>query len=56
MVHKLEALDPQSLSDEIWEVPVLENFKPPLLAKIDGNNDSYDHVASITLRLPSSEH
>lgn len=36
MVDGLEILDPELLSDEIWETPVPENFKLPSLAKFDG--------------------
>lgn len=39
MVDELEVLDPQSLSDEIWQTPILENFNPPSLA-ITGAPDS----------------
>lgn len=46
-------LNPQTLSNEIWEAYeiweafILENFKPPLLAKFDGHNNPYEYVTSI---------
>ena len=55
----LEALDPQSLSNKIWETQVPENFNPSLFAKFNGCNDPYEHVASIItqmaiIRVPNS--
>lgn len=44
---EMEALDPQSLSDVIWEAQVLEGIKSPSFARSDGRTDPYEHVASI---------
>lgn len=41
------ALDLKPLSDEIWETPVLESFKPSSLAKFDRHNILYEHMAFI---------
>lgn len=50
-LDKREVLDSQPLLDEIWEVLVLEGFKPPSLAKFDGHNDPYEHVTSINTHM-----
>lgn len=51
MVDEFEVLDPQLLSEEIWEASVSRNFKPPSLAKFDGCSDPYKHVASINTHM-----
>lgn len=47
----MEVLDPYSLLDEIWEVPIPEGFKPLSLAKFDGRGDPYEHVAFMNTQM-----
>lgn len=51
LVVELEILDPQPLSDEMYEAPIHENFKPPSLAKLDGRVDPYEHVDFINTKM-----
>lgn len=51
MVDELEVLNPKTLSNTMWEAPILNNFKLPSLAKFDGHNDPYEHVASINTQM-----
>lgn len=51
MVDELEVLDPQPLSNEIWETLVSQSFKPPSLANFDEHNDPYEHMASINTQM-----
>lgn len=47
----MEVMDPQPLSNKVWEVCVLKRFKPLSLGKFDGCSDSYEHVASINKQM-----
>lgn len=49
MVEELEVLDPQPLSDKIWEASVLEKINFPSLAKFDRCIIPYEHVASFNV-------
>lgn len=40
-------MNPQTLSNEIWEGPASEAFHPPSLEKFDERTTSYEHVTSI---------
>jgi hypothetical protein len=41
---EMEDPEPQPLSDEIWNAPVPENFKPPHLSSFDGKSDHMEHI------------
>ena len=45
--HETEPLEPQPLSQAIWEDAVPENFKPPVLASYDGKSDPQEHIISV---------
>lgn len=47
----MKMLDPRPLSEEIWEAPVREGFKPPSLDMFDGCKNSYEHVTSIKIHM-----
>lgn len=51
MINELNAFDPQPLLDDIWKESLLENFKPPSLAKFDECSDPYKHVTSINTQM-----
>lgn len=48
---EVELLYPHPLSDEIREPLIAEGFKPLSLAKFNGCNDPYEHVASINMQM-----
>jgi len=43
--------EPQPLSIEIWNVPVLEGFKSPSLPSFDGMGDPVEHITSFNTRM-----
>jgi len=43
--------EPQSLSTEIWNPSVPENFKPPHLSTFDGRGDPIEHVTAFNTRM-----
>ena len=43
--------EPQPLSTEIWNAPVLDNFKPPHLSTFDGRGDPMEHVTAFKCKL-----
>src|ERR1044072_6332856 len=45
--HETEPLEPQPLSQAIWEDAVPENFKPAVLASYDGKSDPQEHIVSV---------
>lgn len=44
--EEMEVPNPYPISDEIWETPFPEGFKPPSLVKFDESSDLYKHVTS----------
>src|ERR1044072_3008718 len=42
--QEAELLEPQPLSQAIWEYLVPENFKPPILATYDRKSDTQEHI------------
>lgn len=48
---KLDEPEPQPVSAEIWNAPVLEGFKSPSLSSYDGKSDPVEHVTSFNTRM-----
>lgn len=44
-------LDHQLLSYEIWDAPVIENFKPPTMVKFDGKSNPEEHIVAINTKM-----
>lgn len=44
-------LDPQTLSAEIWNVPVPENFNPPPLSSFDGKSDPAQRITAFNSHM-----
>lgn len=47
----MKVLDPQLLSDEIYEAHVPKGLKPLPLSKFDGRSDPYEHTAFINTQM-----
>lgn len=54
-IEETDELDPQPLTDEIWEAPISEGFKPFSLAKFAGCSNPYEHIASINIQMVTIE-
>lgn len=46
-----EPLEPQPLSQDIWDDAVQENFRSPSLATYDGKMDHWEHVIAISNQM-----
>src|ERR1051325_7567974 len=45
--QEAEPLEPQPLSQAIWEDAFPDNFKPPVLASYDGKTDPQEHIIAV---------
>lgn len=48
---ELDEPEPQPVSTEIWNAPVLEGFKSASLSSYDGKSDPIEHVTSFNTRM-----